>query len=197
MFNIPSKPFLLSSPKPVLLSSSQLFPSMFYYTKNVLPHKWIILYVSFKMGKHPVLFLTFYNISYNNWRNPACELTHCSHVRLFLTPWTVACQAPLSMEFSRQEYQSGLPFPPPGHLPDPGIEPVSPALAGRFFTTSTTWEVRCRKSGGYQDQCWELFLLGNINVNTNLWFQTCITSLHRCYSWLTKGPFPTRQVNSK
>ena len=43
-------------------------------------------------------------------------------------------QAPLSMGFPRQEYWSGLPFPPPGDLPDPGIEPVSPALAGRFFT---------------------------------------------------------------
>ena len=52
-------------------------------------------------------------------------------------PWTVAPQAPLSMGFSRQEYWSGLPCPPPGDLPDPGIEPVSPispALAGRFFT---------------------------------------------------------------
>ena len=43
-----------------------------------------------------------------------------------MTPWTVACQAPLFMEFSRQEYWSGLPFPPPGELPDPGIEPMSP-----------------------------------------------------------------------
>ena len=46
------------------------------------------------------------------------------------TLWTVACQAPLSMEFSRQEYWSGLPCPPPGDLPDPGIEPVFPSLAG-------------------------------------------------------------------
>ena len=53
----------------------------------------------------------------------------------FVTPWTVAHQAPLSMEFPKQEYWSGLPFPPPGNLPDPGIKPVSPALAGRFFTT--------------------------------------------------------------
>ena len=52
-----------------------------------------------------------------------------SPVRLFVTPWTRARQAPLSMGFSRQEYWSGLPFPPPGDLPDPGIEPVSPALA--------------------------------------------------------------------
>ena len=53
------------------------------------------------------------------------------------TPWTVAHQAPLSMEFSRQEYWSGLPCSPPGDLPNPGIEttpPASPALAGRFFT---------------------------------------------------------------
>ena len=61
-----------------------------------------------------------------------------SPVQLFVTPWTAACQTPLSMEFSKQEYWSGLPFPPPGDLPNPGIKPVSlasAALAGRFFTT--------------------------------------------------------------
>ena len=52
-----------------------------------------------------------------------------------VTPWTVACQAPLSMGFPRQEYWSGLSFPTPGDLPDPGIKPTSPALAGRLFTT--------------------------------------------------------------
>ena len=55
-------------------------------------------------------------------------------------PWTAACQASLSLEFSRQEYSSELPFPTPGALPDPGIvptSPVSPALAGVFFTTAT------------------------------------------------------------
>ena len=50
------------------------------------------------------------------------------HVQLFATPWTVAHQAPPSMDFSRQEYWSGLPFPSPGDLPDPGIEPRSPTL---------------------------------------------------------------------
>ena len=50
-------------------------------------------------------------------------------------PWNVVCQAPLPMGFSRQEYWNVLPFPPLGDLPDPGIEPVSPALAGGFFTT--------------------------------------------------------------
>ena len=70
-------------------------------------------------------------------------LSHFSRVRLFVTPCTTACQAPLSMGLSRQEYWSGLPFPSPGDLPNPGIKPLSllsPALAGRFFTTSTTWE---------------------------------------------------------
>ena len=68
-----------------------------------------------------------------------------SHVHLFATPWTVARQAPLSMGFSREEYWSGLPCPPPGDLPDPGIEPkslMSPALAGGFLTTSATWEAQ-------------------------------------------------------
>ena len=51
-----------------------------------------------------------------------------SRVQLFETPWTVASQAPLSMGFSRQEYWNGLPFLPPGDLPDPGIKPESPAL---------------------------------------------------------------------
>ena len=57
-----------------------------------------------------------------------------SHVQLFATPWTVDCQAPLSMGFSRQEYCSGLPFPSPGDIPDPGIKSASPTL-GRFFIT--------------------------------------------------------------
>ena len=64
-----------------------------------------------------------------------------SHVQLFTTPWTVACQAALSMEFSRQEYWSGLPFPTPGDLPDLGIELkslASPTLASRFFTNCFT-----------------------------------------------------------
>ena len=51
-----------------------------------------------------------------------------SHVQLFVTLWTIVCHAPLSMGFTRQEYWSGLPFPPPGDLPNPGIEPRSPVL---------------------------------------------------------------------
>ena len=54
---------------------------------------------------------------------------------MFVTPETVACQAPLSMGFSRQEYWSGLPFPSPGKIPNSGTEPTSPVLAGGFFTS--------------------------------------------------------------
>ena len=66
-----------------------------------------------------------------------------SHVQFFAIHWAAARQTPLSMEFSRQKYWSGLLCPPPGHLPNPGMETASlksPALAGRFFTTSATWE---------------------------------------------------------
>ena len=72
-----------------------------------------------------------------------------SQVRIFTVPWTVARQAPLSMEFSRQEYWSGLPFSTPGGLPNPATEPtslVSPALTGGFFTT---------------------WLLSNVGINRN------------------------------
>ena len=69
-----------------------------------------------------------------------CMLSHLNRVRLFETMCTAARQAPLSMGLSRQEFWSGLPRPPPGDLPNPGIEPGSPVLqvisciAGRFFT---------------------------------------------------------------
>ena len=62
-----------------------------------------------------------------------------------MTSWTVALQAPLSIEFSRQDYWSGLPCPPPGDLPNSGIElasPESPTLAGEFFATSIIWEAK-------------------------------------------------------
>ena len=84
------------------------------------------------------------NIPRNSFGTLCYVLCCFSHVQLFETPWTVACQVPLPMGFSRQEFWSGLPFPSPGDLPDPGIEPASlasSALADVFFTTSTTWEV--------------------------------------------------------
>ena len=73
-----------------------------------------------------------------------------SCVQLFVNPWTVGCQAPLSMEFSRQDDWSGLPFPTPGDLTDPGIKPrssVPPAVAGRFFITAATGKPTSAKVG--------------------------------------------------
>ena len=63
------------------------------------------------------------------------EVKSLSRVRLFATPWTVAYQAPLSIGFSRQEYWNGLPFPSPGDLPDPGVEPRSPAMQAEALWT--------------------------------------------------------------
>ena len=90
-------------------------------------------------------------------------LRHYSHVQLCATLWIVAHQAPLSMEFSRQEYWSGLPFPSPGDLPHPGIEPRSPALKADslpselpgksqyiYIYTGTSSTPRMEKPGGLQ-----------------------------------------------
>ena len=66
--------------------------------------------------------------------------SHFSHIWFFANPWTSARQAPLSMGFSRQDYWSGLPCPPPGDLLHPGMVLKSPALAGMFFTIGATWE---------------------------------------------------------
>ena len=79
--------------------------------------------------------LTFDGLGWSKNRSKAL----CYIVIVTVTPWPVACQASLFMKFFRQEYWSGLPFPPPGYLPNPAIKPVSPALAGGLFT-STTWE---------------------------------------------------------
>ena len=93
-----------------------------------------IIFTSLKAGYYFCIKITDVGVSF--WH--VCVL---SCVGLFAAPWTIAHQIPLSMEFSRQEgYWSGLPFPPPGDLPNPGIEPASltsPALAGGFFTTAS------------------------------------------------------------
>ena len=71
-------------------------------------------------------------------KTPFCQISSSKVAKscpTFATPWTVACQAPLSMGFSRQECWSGLPFPSPGDLPDPGVEPRSPALTADSLPT--------------------------------------------------------------
>ena len=76
--------------------------------------------------------LEWVSISFSNAWKWKVKVKSLSHVRLLATPWTAAHQAPLSMGFSRQEYWSGLPFPSPGDLPDPGIE-LGSHIGGRFF----------------------------------------------------------------
>ena len=99
-----------------------------------------------------------------------CIQSHFSCVQPFAALWTVACQASLSMGFSGQEYWSGLPCPPPGVLPNPGLEPaslMSPTLADRFFTTDATWEAH----RWYYKQ-YALFLFQQNSVN-------CCTQFNR------------------
>ena len=84
----------------------------------------------------------------------ACVL---SCIRLFTTPWTVARQVPVSMEFSRQEYWNGQPFPSPRDLPDPGIEPASPVLAGRCFRLAPPGKPKANKHAKIEGffSCWK------------------------------------------
>ena len=91
----------------------------------------------------PTITLLLGSLSPSPVRFHAPQDSVCAcQVRLCVTPWTVACQIPLSMGFHRQKYWSGLPFPTPRDLPNPGIEPaslVSPTLAGRFFFFFNHW----------------------------------------------------------
>ena len=104
--------------------------------------KQIVVTVFLEVSLSPPLFALLH-VTLPHPSEGLCVLSHFSLVRLFETPWTVAHQVPLSRGFSRQEYWSGLPCPPPGDLLDLGIELeslLSPALAGEFFTTNATWE---------------------------------------------------------
>ena len=110
----------------------------------------------------------------------ACMLM-LSCVPLFVTPWTVAHQAPMSMGLFRQECWSGLPFPSPGDLPNPGIEPaseysspVSPALAGRFFTTTPLGKPHLEE--GRKQKDWHLSFMNNLTgeqINTQFAERRC------------------------
>ena len=107
----------------------------------------------------------------------ACLLSRFSCVALFVTLWTESLQAPLSMGFPRQEYWSGLPCPPPGDLPDPGIRPaslMSLASAGGFFTTNTTWKPK----------------MVSTKHKIILFLQDLPQSLSPCVLWFTCSTWP-------
>ena len=96
------------------------------------------------------------------------------------TPWTVACQAPLSMGFSRQEYWSGLPFPSPGHLPNPGIEPRSPALQADSLPTGV--------AGGCK----------NKKANRTGWTKSGMIKINGGSNWIhfAMAPWPSQALNN-
>ena len=94
-----------------------------FYTHPSLTQQVNILFVSAWSSSSP-----FTSVAFSPWRSDACAVLLLSCVRFFVTPWTVACQAPLSMRFSRQGYWSGVLCPPPGDLPNPKVEPKSTAL---------------------------------------------------------------------
>ena len=110
-----------------------------------------------------------------------------SWVQLFETPCPVACQAYLSMECSRQEYYRGLPFPAPGELPDPGMDPsclMLPVLEGRFFTTRATWEAPIYKFSYWlffdAEYRWAVILLKITTMIVIRWRQKSAHSYFSC-----------------
>ena len=102
------------------------------------------------------------------YRCEKSEVKSLSRVQLFVTPWTVAYQAPQPVEFSRQEYWSGLSFPSPGDLPDPGIEPRSPALQADALPSQPPGKPRCenwiikkaehQRTDAFKLWCWSRLL---------------------------------------
>ena len=108
-------------------SNSKKFKSLycFYILNKHKAHSIFIKYIYFLVWKPKIYISLIMEV----------KVKLLSGVRLFVTPWTVAYQAPPSMGFSRQEYWSGLPFPSPGDLPDPGIKPRSPVLEADALTS--------------------------------------------------------------
>ena len=107
---------------------------------------------------------------------PLSEEKSLSRVRFFATPWTVAYQVPPSIRFSRQECWSGLPFPSPGDLPDPGIEPGSPALQADALPSEPPGKPNETETGLYRTV--ESELSGSLNTSLNYMYlvsQSCLT----------------------
>ena len=98
-----------------------------------------------------------------------------SPVQLFSNPWTIACRAPLTMEYFKQEYWSGLPFPPLGDLPDPGIEPTSPALPVGSSPTEPPGKP-------------QYVLLSSMNISTHIWIFILMLDFFEdlCRNWSGK-----------
>ena len=131
---------------------------------------------------------------YINTHTHMCMCMHgVSHVWLFVSPWTVACQAPLFMEFSRQEYWREISYPLPGYLPDPGIKPTfhaSPALTGRFFTTAPP-----RNPIHIHTHTYSIYMNLYIYSYIHVWVGDGQEGLECCNSWSHKESDTTEQLN--
>ena len=115
------------------------------------------------------------------------------------TPWSVARQTPLSMRFSRQESWSGLPFPSPGDLPNPGIEPaslLSPALAGGFFTTSATWEAQLSHTFVVIPTKTQHACHAQTHVHTNIIQLSDFSTRHETFRWVSLSGIFTSLLSS-
>ena len=125
----------------------EIFVEMRLCQKTQVVAAWKNGYLTwFFASGHIALYFYYFSKKKNMMCAYVCtQLFSCVH--LFVTPWTVAWQAPLSMEVTRQDYWSELPCPPPRDHPDPGIKPVSPALTGMFFTICITWEAHKAQTG--------------------------------------------------
>ena len=127
-----------------------------------------------------------------NCLHAACLLSSFSSVWLFAVLWTAAHQTSLSMGFSSQEYWSGLPFPSPGDLPDPGIKPsslMSPASVGRFFTARATWEALT--AWALVVGAWHMWILEDDLPLQYLFLASSVIivqSYNICFSWLACRP---------
>ena len=146
---------------------------------------------SSKVAWH-LLYVNYFIYRENQWtlknssqRAMLLSVWVLSRVWIFLNPWTIARQSPLSIGISRQEYWSGYPCPPPGDLPHREIEPtslMSVALAGEFFTTTTTWEAHTTRCLG-------------LNLQLKFKVDGIIFHLERCFlTWLDLGRVRHRPV---
>ena len=129
-------------------------------------------------------------------------LSHFSCVQLFATLWSITCQVSLTMGFSRQEYWSGLSGPPPGDLPNSGIEPRSLtalALAGGFFTISTTWKAHITCTCVYKciKNIFMLVPVGHLYIHAFNWINFCSFPLpfymhtEVCQGWFVTLAYPS------
>ena len=139
-----------------------------HFTRVIVQH---VTYVSAKLflKKAHDSFRPVQSCSKATYKSSMCVCTHANSLQLCptLCNWTVACQAPLSMGFSRQECWSGLPCPPPGDLPNTGIKPpsfLSPALAVGFFTTRTAWETHQAYT-----ECQHILYVPTHSIDKNHW----------------------------